>query len=112
MPSTFSAPIGAFVSSTKARAKRRRRPRHAGHVRGGGLSTIASIGTEAKGDGEAIAFASPTECDLWKDDGEDGDTTLLDCYGGTSTSSDSLVRYTLLVEILIQPQQQVIASPF
>lgn len=112
MPSTFSAPIGAFVSSTKARAKRRRRPRHAGRDRGGGLSTIASRATEAKGDDEAIAFASPNNCDLWKDDGDDEDTALLDCYGGTSTFPDSLVRYTLLVEILIQLQQQGTASPF
>lgn len=102
MPSTFSAPIGAFVSSTKARAKRRRRPRHAGHDRGGGLSTIASIATEAKSDDEAIDFASPVNCDSWKDDGDDEDTALIDCYGGTSASWGTSVCYTLLVKILTQ----------
>jgi len=100
MPRTISAPIDAFVSSTKARAKRRRRPRHAGHDRGGELSTIASIATEAKGDDEAIAFASSTDCDIWKDDEDDENMALVDCYGGTSNSQDALGRYTLLAEIL------------
>ncbi len=89
MPRTISAPIGAFVSSTKARAKRRRRPRHAGHDRGGELSTIASIATEAKGDDEAIAFASLIDCDIWKDDEDDENMALVDCYGGTSNSGCS-----------------------
>ncbi len=96
MPSTFSAPIGAFVSSTKARAKRRRRPRHAGHDRAGGLSTIASVAIEAKGDDEATTPASPIHCDIWKDDGDHEDTALVDCYGGMSASQDALECYTLL----------------
>jgi len=83
MPRTISAPIGAFVSSTKSRAKRRRRPRHAGHDRGGELSTITSMATEAKEDEDAIAFAGPIDCDIWKDDEDDENMALLDCDVGT-----------------------------
>jgi len=98
MPITISAPIGAFVSSTKARAKRRRRPRRAGHDRVGRLSTIASTGTDAKGDEEAMALVSPITCDIWKDDEDDEDRALADCADGMSASGDAFGRYQRLIK--------------
>lgn len=73
MPSAISAPIGALVSSTKDRAKRRHRRKRAGRAQGDDLKIIISIGTEIKEDEEAVPIVSlsDTDKDEWLEDEDD-----------------------------------------